>query len=175
MSIKNAVSDIEELDLRLVKAWVTFRSKIGEFINNVDECTVELRFESSLDPRTHYDFEPDEAVFIEDVQISNSNQITFIVPHGNKKKTFFPQEAELINATYAGEKKTLLEFITQMYKDSFHEVSEAPTMTILERKYLANNPDLRDLLNNAEEAIKQYNLNIERSETYTKLNDYGMF
>jgi hypothetical protein len=175
MSIKNAVSEIGDLDLRLVRAWADFRSKIGEFINNVDECTVELHFESSLDPRTHYSFEPDEAVFISDINISNDNKVTFVVPHGSKTKTFFYSESELINATYAGEEKNLMEFITNMYKEAFKEVPEAPTITMLERKYLATNAELRDLLNCAEDAIKQYELNIERKSTYTKLDDYGMF
>jgi hypothetical protein len=175
MSIKNAANDMSDLDLRLVKAWSDFRSKVGEFINNVDECTVQLHFESSLDPRTHFNFEPDEAVFISDIEVSNNNHVTFVVPHGSKTKTFFPAEAELINATFGGEEKTLITFITDMYKEAFKDVPEAPTITILERKYLATNPELRDLMNNADEAIKQYNLNIERSETYTKLDDYGMF
>jgi hypothetical protein len=175
MSIKNTVSDMADLDLRLVNAWANFRTKISEFINNVDECTVDLHFESSLDPRTHYPFEPDEAVFISDIEISNDNKVYFKVPHGAKFKTFFPVEAELISATFGGEKKSLIEFVNGMYKEAFKEVPEAPTITILERKYLTTNADLRDLLNNAEDALKQYELNIERGKTYTKLDDYGMF
>lgn len=166
---------MDDLDLRLVRAWADFRIKIGEFINNVDECTVDLHFESSLDARTHFTFEPDDAVFISDVEVSNNNQVTFVVPHGSKNKTFFYPEAELINATFGGVKKNLMEYITDMYKESFQEVPEAPTITMLERKYLATNSELRDLLNSAEEAIKQYNLNIERGQTYSKLDDYGMF
>src|SRR4051812_21575949 len=117
MSIKDAVSGLDDLDLRLVRAWSGFRSKVGEFINNVDECTVELQFESSLDSHTHFTFDPDEAVFISDIEVSNNNQVTFVVPHGSKTKTFFPSEAELINAKQGDTTKPLSDFITEIYKE----------------------------------------------------------
>ena len=175
MPRKKEKTTMDDMDLRLVKAWIDFRQKVNDFINNVEECTVELHFESSLDSRTHFQFEPGESVFISDIQVSNNNQVIFQVPHGAKTKTFNIQESELINAKMDGNTETLNSFLMGMYKESFKDVPEAATPTILERKYLATNAELRDLLNNAEDAMKQYELNIERGQTYSKLDDYGMF
>lgn len=167
--------DQNELNIRLMKAWSVFRKKVAEFVNNVEECSVDLHFESSLDSRTHYGFDPDEAIFISDIEVSNLNKVIFIVPHGSKNKSFDFTESELINAKYEGKKDKLMTFINDMYHESFKDVPEAGSITILERKYLAVDGELRGMLNNAEELIKKHELDIERGQTYSKLDQFGIF
>jgi hypothetical protein len=166
---------IDDLSLRLVKGWANLRKGVADFVNNVEECTVELHFESSLDARTHFNFEPDEAVFIADIEVSPNNQVIFIMPYGSKNKSFNYQEAELISTKTSSSVNTLQSVVAEIYKTAFADVPEAPTITILERKYLAVQPELRDLLNNAEDVIKQHELSIERGAAYSKLEQFGIF
>lgn len=175
MAKKKIEKDMEDLDLRLAKAWRSFRTKVSEFVSSVEECTVQLHFESSLDPRTHFTFDPDEAVFISDIQVSHNNQLLFMVPYGTKEKSFYYVESELINTKVDGNVEALNLVLQRFYKESFVEVPEAPSITVLERKYLAANPELRDLFNNVDDAIAQHELNIERGKVYGKLDDFGMF
>jgi hypothetical protein len=168
-------SEENDLDLRLAKAWNSFRNKVADFVSHVEECTVELHFESSLDPRTHHTFDPDEAVFISDVKISANNQVIFTVPHGSKEKSFFFSEAELIHATLDGEKAPLNSILGKLYSEAFAEVPEAPTITMLERKYLATNVELRELLNNVEFFLKDRELKKARAGCYSTLDTFGLF
>lgn len=180
MAIKKKISvklktEDNDLDIRLANAWLKFKKSISEFADNVDECTVELHFESSEDTKTHYQFEPDEAVFLTDVVVAANNQVRFTVPFGAKNKSFHCSEAELIKAKYKGEEHTLNNIIAEAYKEAFAEVPEAPTITMLERKYLATNVELRELFNNVEFFLKERELQKERDSMYSGLDTFGMF
>jgi hypothetical protein len=175
MAKKKIEKDMEDLDLRLARAWRSFKTKVTEFVNSVEECTVQLHFESSLDARTHFKFDPDEAVFISDIQVSHNNQVIFMVPYGAKNKSFLFVESELINTKTGKEVEPLNTVLQRFYGEAFADVPEASSITVLERKYLATNPELRDLFNNVEDALKLHELNIERGKVYGKLDNFGMF
>lgn len=165
----------DDLRLRLVKGWGLFKENIGKFAENVEECTVELHFESSLDERTHYKFDPDEVVFISDVAITAQNQVAFGVPFADKNKWFKMSEAELINTKTEEGSVPFNQVVNRIFKESMVDVPECPSITHLERKYLLADGEMMDALNNSDEFIAKHELQQERGKLYTKLDDFGMF
>lgn len=166
---------MDDFDIRLANAWLNFRRGIADFVENVEECTVELLFVSSLDPHTHYSFDPDDSIFISDVCISSQKRVVFAVPYGTGNKYFNSKEAELIDTRTEGVKENLNKVIERIYSDAFAKVPEAPTILDLEKKYLSKHPQLCELLNSAEEALKLHSLKSERERLYSKLTNFGIF
>lgn len=165
-----------DLTKRLVVGWDNFKTKLSEYVEQVDECTVELHFESSLDERTHYKFEPDELVFISDVQITPKNHVAFGVPFGDKTKWFVMQEAELINAKGAdGNQEPFNQVVNRLFREAMVDVPECPSITHLERKHLLADASLLEKLNNSDQFLGKFKLNEERAKLYTKIDNFGMF
>lgn len=164
-----------DLDVKLIHAWADFNKRLAEFAENVNKCEVELRFESSLDHRTHFGFEPDEIVFIGGVEVSESSEVRFLVPRGAATKSFNINEAELIKAHHAdGSTNNLNEVFENLFAGCFKDIDVVGGIKDIQGKYLCYH-EYRELFNNAEAAIKQHKLKVDRETKYSKLKMYGLF
>jgi hypothetical protein len=164
-----------DFNLRLVKGWQTFKDKIANLAETMEEATVELHFESSIDERTHFKFEPDEPIFVSEVEITPTNRVSFGVPFGDKRKYFLIAESELINVKVGSETTPFNVISQQLFKEAMAEVPECPSFTHLERKFLLADSTLREALNDSEVWLEKNTLSKERAVLYTKLDDFGMF
>lgn len=161
--------------IEIVDAWNKFRLALNDFTNSVEECAVELAFESSKDHYTHCQFSPDEPVFINNVEVLSDNRIIFICTYGSNNKWFYPIEAELINYKKDGESGCLLEAINGIFKESFAAMPQFKNITTFEKLALTGNAELHEALNDSGEFIRKYKLDQERTVTYGKMDDFGSF
>lgn len=177
VEVKSSVpADISsELENRLLEAWFNFRTSLGDFSNKMEDCVVDLGFESNHDIKTYYTYSTDEPIFITDVEVTNSNKVAFVTPYGTKTKSFQYMEAELIQCKLGEEQKDLQSFLEEIFAKSFENVPEVGSVLILERKYLAVYPHLREVFNDVEAAICKKKLDVERIEKFSSLDDYGLF
>lgn len=162
-------------DIKLSTAWLNFKKNLLTYYDGVENTSVELQFESSYDERTHHTFNADEVVFLNDIVISPEGSVTFCVPFGTKEKTFKFEEAELINVEREGTTEQLNNVVTKIFREAFSDFSDIKSVTMLERKYIAPNVDVINMLNNAEEFIATIELTKDRSKLYTALENYGIF
>jgi hypothetical protein len=170
-----AITGDADKDIALAKCWMDFRSRLAKFFEDVEEVEVELQFESSYDDKTHHTFNADEAVFVSDIKVCPANTVVFIAPYGPKDKSFHYSEAELINVTSEGKTEQLNSVIDRHFSEAFKEFSDIKNVTFLERKYLVAMAGLGPMFNDAENHIKNIELNKDRSTLYSKLDNYGIF
>lgn len=167
----------DDYDVKIAKSWDDFRKRITKFYENCKESTVELQFDSTIDDSTYYTFSPSEAVFLNDIKISPKNQVIFTVPYGTKEKAFRINDADCINVTDAsGETETLERVLTKNFREAFAEhCPDINSMTILERKYIQPYPEMRDVLNNVEFFLRDYEENKNKGKIYATIENYGIF
>lgn len=165
----------EETTIKLARCWADFKSKFLDFLNNVEECVVELGFDSSINDKTHFTFSPDEIVFLSDVNVSDNNRIVFSVPYGRNNKLFLHQDSELINAKTKDGIVPLISILNNYLHESFAPMPDITSFTILERKYLQQDHDLAKMFNEVEAFLEKYDLNLKRKAAYSKLDDFGIF
>jgi hypothetical protein len=172
----SSVTESVEKDIQLTKAWLGFRSDLVKYFEEVKTVAVELQFESSYDEKNHHNFNADEAVFVSDVQVCPKGNVVFIVPYGVKDKSFHYAEAELINSTDAsGNTEPLNTTINRLFRSNFTEFSDINSVTMLERKYLGPMAGLGAILNDGEEFLKKVELNKDRLNLYSKIQNFGIF
>jgi hypothetical protein len=172
---KGSTSLPDELDLKLAKGWQTFRNGMIEYLEN-STATVDLQFESSVDEKTHYNFAPDEVVFVNDVKVAPSNIVIFTVVFGDKDKAFRTNEAELIVVEHNdGDKTQLSNVINSQFRDAFKEIPDCSTVMHLERKYLKTYPELSEVFNDVDVFISNYEANKNKGTLYEKIDLYGIF
>lgn len=163
-------------DISLVKAWLDFKAALVQACENAKSVAVDLEFESSFDEKTHHTFNPDESVYVSDVTVCPKGNVNFIVPYGVKDKSFHFAEAELITLTDSeGNEAQLNTLITKLFRKSFGEFTDIPSVTMLERKYLATTPTLAVAFNEGEEYLKKIAVSKDRLDLYTKIKDFGIF
>lgn len=170
-----AVTGDLDKDIAIAKAWLDFRSNLIKVFDECDSVAVELGFESSYDEKVHHTFNTDEAVFVSDIRVCPKNRVVFIAPYGTKEKTFHYDEAELISITTGGKTEQLNGVINRVFRQSFADFTDAVSITMLERKYLAIMAGLNDIFNDAEAYISNIELSKDRSKLYAKLTNFGIF
>jgi hypothetical protein len=166
---------IDDLAITVAKSWQKFRNSMAEYFDMVDEVYVDLKFESSYDPKTHYNFDSDEALFPRDIEISPLNKVIITVPYGTGRKSFTTQEAELIVANKAGETQPLNQVIDQEFLAAFADIEGVDSIEVFEKKFLNTEPKLAEVLNNVDDFLRLHALQLERANKYSKLPQYGLF
>jgi hypothetical protein len=167
--------ELQDLDVRIARAWKNFRDKITYFSEKIDEAYVELAFEASVSPLEHYDFAPDEAIYISDIQIIGSGEVAFKTQFGIKDRFFLYKHSELITTNEAGVKRPLDEILRELFAEAFCDVKEVENIETLESKYLSKDVLLREMFNDIDYALAQFELSKERANKYAKLPYYGLF
>lgn len=160
-------------------AWHNFKKKFGTFAETIDECFVELGFDTSLDEKTHFSFFPDEVVYFSDIQITEKGLFAINVPWGKDKndKVILYKDTELISykidknpSTY-----TLQSYLQKTFHECFEGIESKLNIPIFEKKYLQENKDLIPILNDIDNFLEDLELMRKRKEMYSKLPDYGIF
>lgn len=166
----------DNYDIKIARAWKEFRSRITKYYENVKESVVELQFDSTIDDSTFYTFVPGEAVFLSDIKISPKNQVIFTVPHGTKEKAFRILDGDCITVTDETGSMTLERVLTKNFREAFtEECPDINSINILERKYVQQYPEMRDILNNVDDYIREYEENKNKDKIYATIENYGIF
>jgi hypothetical protein len=168
----------DDLDVKLARGWQDFKKRMEDFNNNIATSTVELTFESQYDEKTFYSFAPDEALFVDDIVVSPKSKVVFSVPFGAKHKFFTFGEADCIQTKSKkdGEVESLDRVINRNFRESFKdELPDVSSISILERKYLQPHTELRDVFNNVDFFLKQYEENKNKGQIYQKIDNFGIF
>lgn len=167
----------DDLDVKLAKSWQKFKVSMADFFLNVKESAVELSFESQIDEKTFFSFASDEPVFVSDILITAKSKVAFTVAFGAKDKQFTLAEADCVSTTAKdGTKESLDRIITKNFREAFHEeCADVISINMLERKYLQVHPELREVFNNVDYFLKEYEENKNKGQIYEKIDNFGIF
>lgn len=176
VEVESPSGDLEK-DMLIANAWIDYKAKLIQRFDNIQKATVQIQFESSYDDKTHHTFSSDEVIFLSDVKVSPKGNIVYVTPHGSKDKTFEFSESELIEIQNQDNSIDMLnDVIAAYYKETIGSVlTDAPTITLFERKYISPNAGMAAMLNDPDAFVKTVALTKDRSELYSKIENYGLF
>lgn len=172
----------DEFDITaLVKAFEAFKDGIQLFCDKAEKLVVDLPFESSLDSKTHYNFQQEEVVILSGCKINPFNKkIIFTAVFGANDKAFYVEDSELIEAYSLDEvteektTKSLKAAIDEQFTAAFPKDLKLHSIVALQAM-VRNNPGLVDILNDPSAFLEEIETVGERAKAYAVLEGFGRY
>lgn len=165
----------------IVKAFEAFKDELQLACDKSDKLLVDLAFETSLDAKTHYNFQQDEVVTLSGCKINPHNRkVIFTAVYGANDKVFYIEDTELIevyetdDTSGSTSKKSFKVAIDEAFTKTFPGDLKMHSVVALQAM-VRNNPGLVDILNDPSKFLEEIEIVGARSKAYAVLTGFGRY